>query len=134
MQVQEYNDWSFGVHQRLSTRRLPISGLIEVTQLCNNKCIHCYNNLPGGDLKAKEEELSFDEYRRILDEIVDAGCLWLLFTGGEIFIRKDFIDIYTYARQKGLLITLFTNGTLISSEIADRLAQLLALQDHTSAV
>ncbi len=124
MQVQKYNDWSFGVQQRLSARRIPISGLIEVTQLCNNKCIHCYNNLPGEDLKAKEEELSFAEYRRILDEIVDAGCLWLLFTGGEIFIRKDFIDIYTYARQRGLLITLFTNGTLISSEIADRLAQL----------
>ena len=123
MKEQNYGDWSLGVHQRVSTKRIPISGSIEVTQRCNNQCLHCYNNLSAGDPKARDAELSFDEYRRIIDELVDAGCLWLLFTGGEIFIRKDFFDIYTYARQKGLLITLFTNGTLVTSDIADELAQ-----------
>jgi len=123
MKEQNYGDWSLGVHRRVSAKRIPISGSIEVTQRCNNQCIHCYNNLPAGDPKARDEELSFDEYRRIIDEIADAGCLWLLFTGGEIFIRQDFFDIYTYARQKGLLITLFTNGTLINSDIADELVQ-----------
>ena len=124
MKVQKYSDWSQGIHQRLLGQRIPISGSIEVTRRCNNQCIHCYNNLSAGDRKAKDEELSIDEYCRILDEIVEAGCLWLLFTGGEIFIRQDFFKIYTYARQKGLLITLFTNGTLITTEIADQLAQL----------
>ena len=76
-----------------------------------------------GTNKPETKELSFDEFGRIIDEIVDAGCLWLLLTGGEIFIRKDFFDIYAYARQKGLLITLFTNGTLVTSDIADQLAQ-----------
>ncbi len=123
MKDQKYGDWSLGVHQRVSTKRIPISGSMEVTQRCNNQCLHCYNNLSAGDPKARDEELSFAEYRQIIDELVDAGCLWLLFTGGEIFIRKDFFDIYTYARQKGLLITLFTNGTLITSDIADELAQ-----------
>lgn len=124
MKVQEYGDWSLGIHQRLSTKRIPISGSIELTQRCNNQCVHCYNNLSVGDQKAREEELTFDEYRSIIDEIVDAGCLWLLLTGGEILIRKDFFDLYVYARQKGLLITLFTNGTRVTSEIADQLAQL----------
>ncbi len=123
MKVQAYGDWSLGVHRRLSTKRIPISGCIEITQRCNNHCVHCYNNLSVGDRQARKAELVLDEYCRILDEIVDAGCLWLLFTGGEIFIRQDFLDIYTYARRKGLLITLFTNGTLISPEIADQLAQ-----------
>jgi radical SAM protein with 4Fe4S-binding SPASM domain len=123
MKVQAYGDWSLGVHQRLSTKRIPIGGSIEITQRCNNQCIHCYNNLSVGDRKARAAELALDEYCRILDEIVDAGCLWLLFTGGEIFIRQDFLDIYTYARQKGLLITLFTNGTLISPAIVEQLAQ-----------
>jgi radical SAM protein with 4Fe4S-binding SPASM domain len=137
MKSQEYSDWSLGVHQRLSTRRIPISGSIEMTQRCNNQCIHCYNNLALKDQKARKEELSKDEYYRILDEIADAGCLWLLFTGGEVFIRKDFLDIYTYARQKGFLITIFTNGTMINSEIADQLAQLppfsieITLYGHT---
>ena len=123
MKEQKYGDWSLEVHQRLSGKRVPIGGSIEVTQRCNNKCVHCYNNLAAGDKKALEKELSLVEHFRIIDELVDFGCLWLLFTGGEIFLRNDFLDIYTYAKQKGILITLFTNGTLITPNIADYLAQ-----------
>jgi MoaA/NifB/PqqE/SkfB family radical SAM enzyme len=74
------------------------------------------------DRLAIQRELSVQEYERILQEIVDAGCLWLLFTGGEIFARRDFLDIYRIARFKGLLVTLFTNGTMITPAIADSLA------------
>jgi radical SAM protein with 4Fe4S-binding SPASM domain len=74
-----------------------------------------------GDQGARLSELTYEEHCRILDEVTEAGCFWLLFTGGEIFARKDFLDIYTYAKKKGLLITLFTNGTLISPKIADYL-------------
>ena len=76
-----------------------------------------------GDREARSGELSYEEHCRIVDEITEAGCFWLLYTGGEIFARKDFLDIYTYAKQKGLLITLFTNGTLITPEIADYLVE-----------
>jgi len=75
------------------------------------------------DKDARCSELTYKEHCRILDEITEAGCLWLLYTGGEIFARKDFLDIYTYAKKKGLLISLFTNGTLITPEIADYLVQ-----------
>jgi radical SAM protein with 4Fe4S-binding SPASM domain len=51
------------------------------------------------------------------------GCFWLLYTGGEIFARRDFLEIYTYAKQKGFLVTLFTNGTLINEKIADYLVE-----------
>jgi radical SAM protein with 4Fe4S-binding SPASM domain len=68
--------------------------------------------------------MSTAEHFRILDEIAAAGCLWILFTGGEILARKDFLDIYTYAKQQGFLITLFTNGILITPDIADYLVEL----------
>jgi radical SAM protein with 4Fe4S-binding SPASM domain len=123
MEEQKYGDWSLGVHQRLSGRRIPLGGSIEVTQRCNNKCLHCYNNLAAGDQDARVKELTLDEHCRIIDEITGFGCLWLLLTGGEIFLRKDVLDIYTYAKQKGLIITLFTNGTLITPDIVDYLAQ-----------
>jgi len=123
IQTLEYADWSLGVHRRLSNRRVPISGSIEVTQRCNNQCVHCYNNLSAGDRTARNRELSLDEYRRIIDEITAAGCLWLLLTGGEPFVRPDFLEIYGYAKHKGLLITLFTNGTLITPAVADYLAR-----------
>jgi radical SAM protein with 4Fe4S-binding SPASM domain len=76
-----------------------------------------------GDLAARNRELSKEEYFRLLDEITEMGCFWLLFTGGEIFARKDFLEIYTYAKKKGLLITLFTNGNLINEKIADYLLE-----------
>src|ERR1035437_1714272 len=76
-----------------------------------------------GDLAAKHCELTYEEHCRILDEVAEAGCLWLLFTGGEIFARKDFLEIYTYAKKQGFLITLFTNGNLITPQIADYLVE-----------
>ena len=54
--------------------------------------------------------------------MADAGTLWLLLTGGEPLLRADFQDIYLYAKHKGFLITLFTNGTLLTNHIADLLA------------
>ena len=76
-----------------------------------------------GDLDAKRREMTKEEHFRLLDELVEMGCFWILYTGGEIFARKDFLEIYTYAKKKGFLITLFTNGTIINEQIADYLAE-----------
>ena len=122
METQSYQDWSHELHERVVAQRVPISGSIEVTRRCNLACVHCYNNLPLGDQEAHRTELTFGEHCRILDEMAAEGCLWLLYTGGEIFVRKDFLDIYAYAKKAGFLITLFTNGTLITPLVAEYLA------------
>lgn len=123
MKIQNYGDWSLDLHQRVVAQRVPVSGSVEITQRCNLRCAHCYNSLPLSDKEAWRNELTYDEHCRILDEITAAGCLWLLYTGGEIFVRKDFLDIYTYAKKKGLIISLFTNGTLITPKVADYLVR-----------
>ena len=123
MNETTYSAFSMGVHQRTSGKRVPMEVSIEVTRRCPLECLHCYNNLPMADHAARMRELSLEEYRRLLDEIADAGCFWILFTGGEIFARADFLDIYSYAKSKGFLITLFTNGTMITERIADFLAE-----------
>jgi radical SAM protein with 4Fe4S-binding SPASM domain len=74
------------------------------------------------DEGARSLEMTFEDHCRLIDEIAEAGCLFLCFTGGEIFARRDFMDIYDHAKKRGFLITLFTNGTLIDERIADRLA------------
>ena len=94
-----------------------------MTRRCPLECLHCYNNLPMGDMDAKQRELTKEEHFKMLDELVEMGCFWLLYTGGEIFARKDFLEIYTYAKKKGFLITLFTNGTIINEQIADYLVE-----------
>jgi radical SAM protein with 4Fe4S-binding SPASM domain len=118
-----YGVFSADLHQRQAGLRVPLQVSIEVTRRCPLECLHCYNNLPMGDMEAKRRELSKEEHFRMLDELVEMGCFWILYTGGEIFARKDFLEIYTYAKKKGFLITLFTNGTIINEQIADYLAE-----------
>jgi radical SAM protein with 4Fe4S-binding SPASM domain len=118
-----YGEFSADLHQRQAGERSPAQVSIEVTRRCPLECQHCYNNLPMGDQDARSREMTTAEHFRVLDELVEMGCFWLLYTGGEIFARKDFLEIYTYAKQKGFLITLFTNGTLINEKIADYLVE-----------
>ena len=122
MEQLSYGAFSADLHQRQSGERVPLQVSIEVTRRCPLECLHCYNNLPMGDTDARQRELSKEEHFRVLDELVEMGCFWILYTGGEIFARKDFLEIYTYAKKKGFLITLFTNGTIINEQIADYLA------------
>ncbi len=118
-----YTDWSLRLHAEVARGRLPIDVTVELTRRCPLACSHCYNNLPMADREAEQRELSTEEHCRLLDQLAEAGCLWLLFTGGEILARRDFLDIYTYAKRKGFFVTLFTNGTLITTRIADALVE-----------
>ena len=115
----EYADWSLRVHQQANRQRLPLSGSLEVTFDCNFRCIHCYcvDQPP-------RKELSLDEIRKLLDQMAAEGCLWLLLTGGEPLLRRDFPDIYLHARQRGLITTVFTNGSLVTDRIAGLLGDL----------
>jgi radical SAM protein with 4Fe4S-binding SPASM domain len=100
-------------------RRLPLDGTVETTFRCNLRCVHCYVNEPAHDRAAKARELSTERLQRLVDEIVDEGCLEVLFTGGEVLLRPDFPEVYLHALRRGLRVTVFTNGTLITDEIAD---------------
>ena len=103
---------------KLGEQRYPLSGQWELTCRCNLHCVMCYTdcfNTP--DLIP--QELSLSEIIRIMDEIHEAGCLDLCLTGGEPLARRDFLDIYACAKHKGFLVTIFTNGTLVTPKIAD---------------
>lgn len=113
----------------------PLYGQIELTHRCNFNCIHCYcgKSVTRGSRLASESrqrrpgtvcgELSAREWKKILDEIRKEGCLFLCFTGGEPLIREDFLEIYSYAKQKGFIITIFTNGYALDKKITACLAK-----------
>jgi radical SAM protein with 4Fe4S-binding SPASM domain len=123
IETERYGNFTIGLYQKLSTERIPLSGTIEVTNRCPLECVHCYNNLPMSDGAARRREMTTEEHKRVVDELVELGCLWITYSGGEVFARADFLEIYEYAHRKGLIVGIFTNGTLITERIADFLAQ-----------
>jgi len=109
--IQEFSLW-----EKMKGKRALFSFDLEITARCNNNCRHCYINLPAGDPTARKMELSLKEIEAIADEAVSLGAFWCLITGGEPLLREDFSDIYLYLKKKGLLVSVFTNATLITEE------------------
>ncbi len=63
---------------------------IELTERCNNACLHCYINRPSDDFWAKQCELSTAEWQEIFRQAANLGALSVRFTGGEPLLREDF--------------------------------------------
>jgi radical SAM protein with 4Fe4S-binding SPASM domain len=103
----------------IGRQRLPVQGTLETTFRCNLRCVHCYVNEPVGDREIQDQELSTARLKQLIDELVAAGTFQLLLTGGEVMVRPDFAEIYLYAIRSGLIVTIFTNGTLVTDKIAD---------------
>lgn len=105
------------LNRQAALGNVPVAGSLELTSRCNFRCAHCY-------LGHDAEDLPETIIRSVLDQIADAGCLFLLLTGGEPLLRADFPEIYEYAANKGILLTVFTNGSLISDAELDLFRRL----------
>ena len=92
-----------------------------VGQRCNLKCIHCYSQSKDIEYPG---ELNTKEAKAMLDGLAEYGAPVILFSGGEPLLRKDLMELITYARNKGLRAVISTNGTLITEEKAEELKKL----------
>lgn len=104
---------------------------VELTERCNNDCIHCCINRPVNDVSARAREMTTEQIENFLRQAVDLGCLQVRFTGGEPLLRPDFQELYIYARRLGLKVLLFTNACLITPKLADlfrRMPPLAAIE------
>lgn len=92
---------------------------LELTYRCNERCIHCYI-----DNQTYQKELGFDQYKELLDELAEMGCMYLLLTGGELTLHPDFLRIAEYASEKGFLVDIYTNGYHITEDMIRRMIAL----------
>ncbi|MCX5714980.1 MAG: radical SAM protein [Candidatus Omnitrophica bacterium] len=99
--------------QEIRCSRVVQSVQIELTYRCNLNCLHCYCK----DVDFGRKEITFRQWKLIIDRLHAENFFWITFTGGEPFLHKDFARIYLYAFRKGFLITVFTNGTLFSPSL-----------------
>ncbi len=110
-EIQDFPLW-----KKMEDTRKIFSFDLEITARCNNDCSHCYINLPANDHAIREKELIPAEISRIADEAVALGAVWVLITGGEPLLREDFSEIYLLLKRKGLLVSVFTNATMVRQE------------------
>lgn len=114
---RKFSDLTASLEASAFQNHLPYMGTFELTYRCNQACRHCYCNLALNDTR-RRDELTTTEAQRVLDELAEAGCLWLLLSGGEVLVRNDFADIYLYALRKGIFVAVLTNATLIDEKTA----------------
>lgn len=93
---------------------------LELTKRCNLRCIYCYAD--GG--MPNPDELSLDEIYGTLDAARALGARNVTLTGGEPLTHPNFFDIAEYATEAGLHVSLYTNGTLVDSKVAERLEDI----------
>lgn len=99
---------------RIEKQGIPSSVSFELTYGCNEMCLHCYN--PGSSReeciakKVASDEMKWEDYKSVLDQLAAMGVPKILFTGGDPFMKKDFIEILKYAHQKKFAISIYTNG------------------------
>lgn len=100
-------------------KRLPVSGTMELTGRCNFSCKMCYIHQTGCD--TAEKELTTAQWLAIAQQLQQAGTLTMLLTGGEPLLRSDFSEIYLNCKRLGLLLSVNTNGSLLTPVLFDML-------------
>jgi len=106
------------VWDRALEQGVPLSVQFDLTYRCNERCVHCY--LDHDD----HGEMTTAEVKSVLDQLASAGTLFLIFSGGELLLRKDLFELLGYARALGFDIKLKTNAILLGEREADRIRDL----------
>ena len=106
--------------RRAAEKHVPMQALVELTGRCHLDCVHCYLDIKNPE----RNELSTAEWIQALDALRRAGTMFLTFTGGEIFLRRDIFELIQAARERNFSLRLFTSGTLLDREKVARIAEL----------
>lgn len=108
-----------GLLERALRRAQPLSALLELTYACNWRCVFCYNPRHH-DLR----RLDGSEWSAVVAELRELGTLNVTLTGGEPLAHPDAFDVMEAVRSRAMAFRLFTNGSLVTEDVARRLAAL----------
>lgn len=111
--------WMAGFRQRVAHARIPFTANLELTGRCNLRCRHCYLGDQLAPHRQHARERDTDAVKSSIREWSQAGCLHLVITGGDPMIRHDFEELYRYACEQGLLVTVFCDGILVTDRMLD---------------
>ena len=113
------------INIKASGKRIPMNVHLELTYRCNEDCVHCYCVVEKGkEREVMKRELTYEEIIKVLDDLADMGGFYLTLSGGEVMVRRDFFEIAEYAKKKGFVSRIYTNGIGLNEERIKRLAQI----------
>lgn len=107
-------------HEKTTGLSAPLKISLNITEKCNLRCKHCLTD--AGNFNPNE--LTTAEFFRIIDQMRMAGSFFMTIGGGEPLLRDDLFKVMEYGRKNFIAVSLVTNGTLITKEIAQRLNEL----------
>lgn len=107
------------VYAVAAERTIPFEVTIELTHLCNFRCQHCY--LPA---QREAGRLSTARTLSLLEELAAMGTMRLVLSGGEPLLCSDWLEIAQRARELGLILHIYTNGSLINEDVVATLRPL----------
>lgn len=102
----------------MAEREIPFSATLEITDVCNMECVHCYRG------EKRRTYWTSETFSQALEDLRKLGTLHLTLTGGEIFLHPEILAFLQIASKMDFTITLQTNGSLLTREIVDQLSKL----------
>jgi MoaA/NifB/PqqE/SkfB family radical SAM enzyme len=106
----------FVEHHLLKQAPGPSHAQVGLTNACPQNCEYCYNKQRTG------ERMDTETIRRVIDELREAGVVWLGLTGGEPLLNRDIVHLTSHAAGSGMAVKLFTTGVGLTPRLANELA------------
>ncbi|MBY0516477.1 MAG: radical SAM protein [Bacteriovoracaceae bacterium] len=111
--------------QEAFKKNIPLFTTLELSQDCNFKCHHCYNfdRTSSARPNTGQTPLTFEEWKNVIDQVMDEGAFYICFTGGEVFLYPRLWELIDYVNQRDGIVKLKSNGALLTQENVERLIQ-----------
>ena len=109
--------------QKARATRSPLSVNLELLPVCNLDCKMCYIRSTWSEVNNKGGLIKREQWIEMAHQLKEAGVLFLLLTGGEIFLYPEFKELYIELYNMGFVLTLNTNGTMIDESVVEWLKE-----------
>ncbi len=105
------------IRKRLGLSYGPDAATLAVTEKCNCRCFHC------SAFRRGKTELSTEEWKNVIDQLLSMGTYNITFTGGEPLLREDLSELIRHVDKEKAITQVFTNGYLLNDEKVEELVK-----------